>query len=495
MASARKRKATTADATSVQPRASKQPRVGDPGAHMKMNDSFSTLDERGKKRGTGLASPVPSDLLRRTTKAEQRRKRGRDSVVSDTEEDDATAKPSAKVARVLKCSAGLMETSTPRHQRFTDALPPTPGETPSKSTAALFKKLKLAATVEPIAINLGGNQEPYTPPDTPGEDRIVSTRSTPELEEQSRLYAAFLSALSMYYAHNGRASPVNVGQILPMITKCWNKRAVKLEDLRRLLGLQGDSSPFLLQDFGRAGVCLTKAEPRGRSLVRAEGFVNESALGARFDDALQTQWATWRPRSAARNREAAAFIEQLPVCPISQHESVDKAAPVFARGQQRLADIKASQATAQRHPVPTPAAVGACSPTSSGPARPTSLLDRILAKQALTASLPAGPTKQQLERNAALHRVEDVARVLDLLAAGRSRCSFSLPATVQHLQQSLRSPIGREEVERCLEIMSSEMTPGFVGLLRNGSVTGVVITRGGKVDLDELRTRVRKALV
>lgn len=126
--------------------------------------------------------------------------------------------------------------------------------------------------------------------------------------------------------------------------------------------------------------------------------------------------------------------------------------------------------------------------------RGTNLLDRILAKQAHTASLPAGPTKEQLERKAALHRIEDIARVLDLLAAGRARCSFSMQAMVQQLQQSLRNPISREEVERCLGLMAKEVTPGFVGLVKNGAMTGVVVTRGGRVGLVELRGRIAASI-
>ena len=57
--------------------------------------------------------------------------------------------------------------------------------------------------------------------------------------------ASFLSALSLYYSHNGTSSPVNVKVLLLMVTKHFKQRTVSLEDLRLLLGLvQGNEAAF-----------------------------------------------------------------------------------------------------------------------------------------------------------------------------------------------------------------------------------------------------------
>jgi hypothetical protein len=90
--------------------------------------------------------------------------------------------------------------------------------------------------------------------------------------------------------------------------------------------------------------------------------------------------------------------------------------------------------------------------------------------------------------------VEDIARVLELLAGSKPRCSLSMPVMVQQLQQSLRNPISREEVERCLGLMAREITPGFVNVIVSGAVRGVVVSRAQKVSLEELRARVERAL-
>jgi hypothetical protein len=187
------------------------------------------------------------------------------------------------------------------------------------------------------------------------------------------------------------------------------------------------------------------------------------------------------------------FVDQIPLVEVEKDGSIEKAAPMFARGKQRLAVLKSSQATIQLEPSGSPIVTSEQKTSGAVENRGTTLLDRILAKQALSATLPAGPTKEQRERRAALQRIEDIARVLDLLATGRLRCSFSMQAMVQQLQQSLRNPISREETERCVELMAREVTPGFVGLVRNGAVTGVVITKSGKVGLDELRNRIQIA--
>jgi len=89
-----------------------------------------------------------------------------------------------------------------------------------------------------------------------------------------------------------------------------------------------------------------------------------------------------------------------------------------------------------------------------------------------------------------LDRVEDVARVMELLAGGRPRVSFSLQMMIQHLQNSLRTPLAKDEVERCLDLMAAEIMPSFVTMVKTGSVRGVVVTRFGKVGSVELRRRL-----
>lgn len=416
--------------------------------------------------------------------ADKKRKR----TAEPDDEDTSAAKDS-----FFKRFAKGEDASTPRNKRFKDMRPPTPAETPSKDTAALFDKLRLGPKAEAIPFPVTTRQLPETPPHTPEPEKSEPSLLPPELQDLVSLHAAFLSALSMYYAHNGTSGPVDLKSLLTMTTKTYKKRAVTLDDMRRLLAVELERPAFQLLDFGRAGVCLTKSQPRGRATTRATSFVDEVDLNANFEDALRAAWSTHVESAASGSGDATAFVNQMPLMDITKDGSVEKSAPIFARGHQRLAELKAGQVAARREPTPTPEVEMPHKSAQATQSRGSNLLDRILAKQAHTASLPAGPTKEQLERKAALHRIEDITRILDLLAAGRARCSFSMQAMVQQLQQSLRNPISREEVERCLGLMAKEITPGFVSLLKNGTVTGVVITRGGRVGLEELRRRVVEA--
>ncbi|EME46241.1 hypothetical protein DOTSEDRAFT_126735, partial [Dothistroma septosporum NZE10] len=310
------------------------------------------------------------------------------------------------------------------------------------------------------------------------------------------LYSSFLKALHLYYSHHGSASPVEIAALAPSLSKHWKKRSVRPEDIQRILAVpEPKHRDFILQDFGRAGICLVRVEAQRRALNRSASFVDEDELNRKFEDAMQKAWHRWQSSMPKENRTAAVFLGQLPLLEIAQNESTVKAAPLFARGQQRLADLKAGAAAARiEAPKPSSEEVAAFKSAKATRTRGTALLDRILAKQSMSSGLPAGPTKEQLERKSALHRLEDVTRVLSLLVGNKERCSLNMPAIIQQLQQSLRNPIGKEEVERCLTLLEKEIVPGFVRVLQSGGVKGVVVVRSASVGLTEVRARVDRAL-
>ncbi|KAK5114562.1 hypothetical protein LTR85_010139 [Meristemomyces frigidus] len=468
-------------------------------------------DVRGKKNeASPTAVPVTEKkpIAARELDIKKRKRNGVDNGAEESDDEASTAQAKAGDS-IFKQFAKKPASATPRTKRFKSALPPSPKETPSKRAAALFSNLQLDTTAQPIPFSLTNKQQAGidTPPLTPDAEQtspdavfLPPTVTLPqELQDLTHLHSAFLSALSMHYAHNGTASPVYIQALLPQITKTWKKRTVTLEDLRRVLALSPQPASFMLEDYGRGGVCLSRTQPRGRALKRAASYIDEVELSQAFDDALQQRWNEREKGADPGNghEDATAFMTQLPLAPITVHRSAEKAAPLFARGAQRLADIKSSQQAASQQSSATPSTCTTTSSetTSAVASRGTSLLDRILAKQHLTASMPSGPTKADLERRAALHRCEDIARVLSLLAGAKTRASFSLPVVVQHLQQSLRNPITREEVERCLEVMATDVTPGFVSVVSSGGVKGVVIAKAQSIGVTALRERVEMALV
>lgn len=437
-------------------------------------------------------------------KSEKKRKRDREEAVpEESDSDDASAPRRNTKDGIFAQFAKKPASTAPRTKRSKPALPPSPKETPSKRAAALFSNLDLGSAARPIPFSLSKQQAGIgTPPLTPSAEEAPLPA---ELDDLAHLHSAFLSALSLHYAHNGTASPVPLPTLLEQITKTWKKRAVTLEDLRRTLALSPDQrGGFVLQDYGRGGVCLARStqQPRGRAVKRAASYVEEEELNASFSAALERSWRQWqeaRTNPEDAGEDAAAFTAQLPLAPLTLHPSAEKAGSLFARGAQRLADIKGASQQHQTADVSaalpaTPSQPQAPTTPAAVASRGSSLLDRILAKQALTSTSPSGPTKADLELRAALHRSEDIARVLNLLAGTKARATFSLPVVVQHLQQSLRSPISKEEAERCLDVLAEEVAPGFVRVVVSGSVKGVVITKAASVGAGVLRERVERAI-
>lgn len=454
-----------------------------------VNDEGSKKQKTIHLRQGSPKAPVQTPV--NTAKPDRKRKRQLDAIAEEGGDDELQPKSELQShAGIFKQFATSRDAATPpRNKRFKDALPPSPKNTPTKGALSLFDKLNLRSSSPTIPSSPSKHHAAYdTPPLTPedGESDLPAP-----LSDLYNLNAAFLSALSLYYAHNGMSSSVDVDMLLSMVTRSWKRRAVILDDLRKVLAV-GEQA-YTLEDRGRAGLMLCPLQPRGCTIKRSTSFIDERTQNARFEESLVKSYVHWQAKTAIENREPARFISELPLAEVVKTQSTEQVAPIFARGQQRLADLKAGQAAARAEkaaPTPTTPSLQTSHPATTT-SRGTSLLDRILAKQAHTASLPTGPTKNEIERKNALHRVEEVSRVLELLASGRTRCSFSMQAIVQHLQQSLRSPISREEAEKCLDVMATEVCPGFVRVVKGGSVSGVVVTRGGRVGAGELTERLK----
>ncbi|KAM0722191.1 hypothetical protein Q7P37_001632 [Cladosporium fusiforme] len=454
-----------------------------------------------KRRRTGntrsSTPPPPATGVAATASSQGKRKRTLEAV---TEQSDEDQEREFKVGDGFfkKFAKAKTSNATPQTSRFKDALP-SPAQTPSKGAEQLFNRLNIRASSPSAQPPSKRSRAADTPPLTPEADRLQPHAILPaELKELLSLYSSFLTALSLHSAHNsGSTSAVNIKTLLPLVTANWRKRSVTVIDVRKMLALTSQSTrSFILEDRARAGVFLARTSPSNNTSQFQQSYINESELNAAFESALRKAWVDWSEKTPEALLTGRAFVRQLPLDDLKQDEATKNASPLHSRGQQRLADLKAGQAAAKAEAEssqPTPTSTPAAKDTSGVQNRNTSLLDRILAKQALSASLPAGPTRTELERKSALHRVEDVTRVLDMLAAGQPRASFSMAAMVQHLQQSLRNPITREEVERCLGLMATEIMPSFVKVVASGAVKGVVVTKGGKIGFADLKERLANA--
>ncbi|KAL1797853.1 hypothetical protein ACET3X_004459 [Alternaria dauci] len=347
-----------------------------------------------------------------------------------------------------------------------------------------------------------------------------------ELVNLLALHSSFLTALSLHYAHNGTSTPADLRDLTASTTLVWRQRKVTYDDIRLLIGIldhgpSDNDNPYYLSDYGRGKICIEIKD--NSPMMNGMTHMNEQGLQDMFKEGLDTLWSQWctsqmmmaRPiavpkRGRGRPKKAdikqacmdtflddtsvAKFLSQLPLAQVTTCESLTALAPAQEKGRKRLREFKESvqQGRALKK---TRSTIGKENDLSLGqnqqaqPAQPkitefaavrkTNLLDRILAKQEAAKAGPAAPTPAELQRKAALQRTPEVIGVLSLLCANRpgSRVSFSTTTLLQAIQGSIRSPISKEEAMKCVEVLASEVAPGYVSVVSMGSISSVVINQ------------------
>ncbi|KAF1981326.1 hypothetical protein K402DRAFT_398605 [Aulographum hederae CBS 113979] len=362
-----------------------------------------------------------------------------------------------------------------------------------------------------------------TPPTSPGSSQDVAMEDAlpdmpPDLHHLMHLNAAFLSAYALHIAHHGSVAPVDLRQLLPSVAKAWGRRAVQVHDIRLCLGVahlkasvgRTCSSPFQLTDYGNAKICLEVVPQRRDEMSTSP--VDEDSLNSIFEERLAKAWEDYCT-SCTGGYSVSLFIDQIPLAPITPSSSLAKAGPSLTKGHRRLEAILGprDRNPDAEHTLQTSSSTSSLGitpqgtkietpPSSSSPAtaapssRASSLLSRILAKQSHAATLPSPPTKAELARLAALHRCEEVLRILDLVAAnkvgGVQRASFSVDGLIQSVQGSMRSQLSKEEVLQVLEVLDREIAVGFVKMVKVGAVSGVVVDRSMRPKEGVVRERL-----
>jgi hypothetical protein len=369
-------------------------------------------------------------------------------------------------------------------------------ETPTKGARSLLDRLFLSSktpTRFPLreasnSSTLDNNTQGYEP---------QSTQALPaELLDLINLHAAFLTALSIHYAHNGTSSPADLQILCPNVARAWGKRRVLLEDIRRTLGVLNanieeenrDSrlSHLSLSDYGHGKICIeidTYQEKAGR-LARP---VNEDLLNEIFVGGLRNTWdARWEVDMKPRE-----FIESLPLEPITICSSVTKMSPLLAKGQRRLEDLRAGIT------VKKAAAKEKVLEQKNGSGTKPTLLERLRAKQLHQSTLPPPPSKAELDRKQALQRIDEVVAVLTILSTsssvGQQRISFTMPTVLGKLKDSFRTPISKEEGDICVRLLASEIAPEWVKIAKMGKVEAIVVNRDERPQEQDIRKRVRRA--
>ncbi|MCJ1302062.1 hypothetical protein MMC08_004863 [Hypocenomyce scalaris] len=422
----------------------------------------------------------------------------------------------------IASSPSLPSLSQPATPRKRSALRPKTAATPTQGARSCLESLAIASSSS-SDIKSSPAETVATPPTSPVSVKSpcpIRNRSVKlpiELLDLIDLHSSFLTALSLHYAHHGSLTPADLRILRLSIERSWGKRRIYTDDIRRILGIlyvedfleapkggQKHRNGFSLSDYGSGKICVEIADtPMNREAHRRP--IDEETMKILFTRNLARLWEQHR-KSADDSLHLDDFFSQLPLANIFICSSGAKISPLLAKGQQRLSDLKTGAIKVQKEKVSTakdPTAV-----TQSPKAlnnRSQTLLERILAKQLHQSSLPAGPSPELLARKSALQRLEEIIPVIEILTSSGSttqypnrievqKFSLTMPTLVQHLQNSLRNPISKDEVERCVTLLAEEVAPGWIRARRIGKVVGLTVDLSGAVGRDEMRQRISKAL-
>lgn len=448
----------------------------------------------------------------------------------------AEEKPVVNSARKRKASEEPAVTPPPEEtwtatkdaKRKRTTLRPHPlTDTPTRGARSLLERFAFGASSSPAREVSPSPIKQETPPSSPPSLVDADSQDLPEeLLDLINLHSSFLTALSLYYAHNGLSNPADLRNLYPGMERTWKKRRVNADDVRRILAIGQDENAetnvLYLSDYGHNKICV---EVSDHALQAQRRVIDEEALNAAFTRSLSGKWSSFRKTPTIGNPSPTAFLSHLPLLPITASTSLADLKPLLAKGQHRLSDLKAGAIAAQsRNSLPSPKADATANALSSDKGiavptktRATNLLDRLAAKAQQQSTLPAPPTPSQLARKRALQRLPDIAPVLQSLAVGAQKhdngdtaeyadgaaarerrplvqrqVSFTMATLVQVLQGSLRNPIARDEAVACVMLMA-EVVPEWVTVREVGRCVGVVV-RGGGVGRGELEGRVKGLL-
>ncbi|KAL8693967.1 MAG: hypothetical protein Q9218_001325, partial [Villophora microphyllina] len=339
---------------------------------------------------------------------------------------------------------GRMAPKTPRKERLSQSIPV---DTPTKGARSHFESLDLSSS--PCSIQ--ESSPPSLRADTPASSPVGAQTPEPaqahaselpeELQDLIDLHSSFLTALSLHFIHHGSLTPADFHVLRPNVERSWRKRRVSLQDIQQILAIQEtapvSSTTLSLSDYGHGKVCIEILTPL-ESIAPQKRLLNEEDLNANFATSLLNRWNTFAT-SQPTSGSVEDFINCLPLLSITPCASATLLAPLLAKGQRRLEDLKSGAIRAQARSQPSTATfptdfsasdnendtpVPTVAKSNDTFARKSSLLDRIKQKEAARETdFITHLTPSQRLRLAALHRVDEIVPVLDLLVSSSSSAS------------------------------------------------------------------------
>ena len=478
--------------------------LGKNGTETHCRDVYSSWNSKKRKLGP-TCSPVD----------EEEREEGSSLSEQASPTDDSSSRPAE---RSLQSPSAPNQTRTPRKKA---ALRSNYVDTPTKGARSCLDSLALASSSPSSNSSSPSRTTHYeTSPSSPASTESESfqhpeSHQLPdELQELASLHSSFLTALSLHYAHNGSMTPADLRTLGPGIERVWRKRKVSLHDVRMILAIgrpngaevYENAKPLCLSDYGQGKVCVEIADhPNFRTATRRP--VNEELLNVIFLQDLEQRWICYKNDNPA-DPCPSDFLASLPLLTITSRTPLLKVNPLLSKGQRRLEDLKAGAIKAQQKPLSITSANPISLPqpkTKQTSTRSTDLFSRLKAKQLHQSTLPLPPSVEALARKSALQRLHEITPVLEGLALSSKKhanddaatvgvgsmaypVSFTMPTLVQQLQMSLRNPICKEEVIRCVRILA-DMVPEWVGLKEVGRVHAVTI-KGAGLQKDELERKI-----
>ncbi|OAL75221.1 hypothetical protein A7D00_0819 [Trichophyton violaceum] len=302
------------------------------------------------------------------------------------------------------------------------------------------------------------------------------------------LNSAFLSALSLHFAHNGSMAPANIRDLLSSTERIWNKRKVALQDIQRVLHIQGlcrsSSQP-------QSGLILTSYETN-TFVERKEGALSSKSSGTSplNDKALKAEFLAnlesyCDDKGDNYEKPSRDLFRTIPLAPIHLSKGSAKA----ARGQKTIEELfgsRKSKPLLTREPYKKqPAPLKESTSTNS---RRNGLLERMKMKALRQSKLPPPPSKDVILKQTALGRISEVINVLLLLSplnckiddatsySTALRKSYTMDLIIQRIEDSMRTPASREEIETCIEILSqSKVARDWVTIVKTSQMKSVVL--------------------
>ncbi|KAL8775063.1 MAG: hypothetical protein Q9209_000542 [Squamulea sp. 1 TL-2023] len=482
--------------------------------------------QAGRPTGKSKAKPnkEPKFAVSVQRISEQPRSTGRKRKLRDHDENLEAQDVPQKRTRSSAKEDTLPNNARPQEPTITKALQPaTPRkqallkssvvETPTKGACSYLDSLNLSSSPSSEQHSSHSETRAGTPASSPPpeSEKEADLEVPEEVQDLIDLQSSFLTALSLHYVHHGSLTPVDIRLLRPNIERSWRKRRVSVQDIQRILAFH-DHSPLRtatlsLSDYGQSKVCIEISTPPN-SGSQHKRPLNEELVNKVFVNNLLDQWKTYKTSHHAPI-SLIDFLNSLPLAPITPCVSATTLAPLLAKGQRRLEDLKAGAIKAQARSSPPnpsnkenvpPQAVDSTTKQRETLARKTSLFDRIKAKQEthLLSTANSTPlTPEQVLRQRALRRLEEIIPVLELLGSSGSSAikSFTMPMVVQHLQMSLRNPIEKEEAVRAVKLLAEEVAPGWVGVKHVGKLVGVTVRKGGMLEGREAVRRTVTGLV